>query len=67
MIEEDKYNDFVSLIELARGPKAQKLTSWENDFIDSMSEKIEEFGQDTFMSDKQWLVIERIERKLGIE
>ena len=67
MIEEDKYKDFVSLIELARGPKASKLTSWENDFIDSMGEKIEEFGQDTFMSEKQWKVIERLERKLGIE
>ena len=67
MIEEDKYKDFVSLIEFARGSKAPKLTSWENDFIDSMSEKIEEFGQDVFMSEKQWKIIERIETKLGIE
>ena len=67
MIEEDKYKDFVSLIEFARGAKASKLTSWEKDFIDSMSEKIEEFGQDVFMSEKQWKIIERIETKLGIE
>lgn len=67
MIEEDKYNNLISLIDLARGSKAQKLSSWENDFIDSISERVEEFGQDVFMSDKQWNVIERIEKKLGIE
>lgn len=66
MIEEDKYNNLISLIDLVRGFKAQKLSSWENDFMDSISERVEEYGHDVFMSDKQWLIIEKIERKLGI-
>ena len=66
-ISQERYDNLISLIDLSRGSGAQKLSSWETDFMDSISERAEEFGQDIFMSDKQWAVIERIEKKLGIE
>lgn len=66
-ISEEEYSNLLSLVDLAKGSGASKLSSWENDFITSMGERAADFGQTMFMSDKQRAVIKRIEEKLGIE
>jgi hypothetical protein len=43
-----------------------ELTEWEQEFLESLSERIEQYGDRTRISVKQWAVIERIEGKLGI-
>lgn len=40
------------------------LTEWEQQFVDDMTEKLEEFGEDLVVSDKQWEILNRIEMKV---
>jgi DNA polymerase III subunit epsilon len=40
------------------------LSDWEQDFVTDLAAKVSQYGDKTFMSDKQWGVLERIERKV---
>ena len=42
-----------------------KLTDWEADFCDSIAQKIEQYGERTFLSERQMEIVERIQRKLS--
>lgn len=42
------------------------LTDWEQGFLESLSDRIEQYGDRTRISEKQWAIIERIEGKLGL-
>lgn len=39
------------------------LSEWEQQFIDDMTDKYEEYGEDLRLSDKQWEILHRIETK----
>lgn len=42
------------------------LTKWEHDFMGSIIERFEKYGEGTYISAKQWGVIERIAEKLDV-
>lgn len=50
------------LIETAKGA-LDDLSDWEQDFVYDLEAKISQYGDRTYMSDKQWAVLERIEKK----
>ena len=51
--------------ELLAEAQEADLSDWEQDFLESLEERIDEWGERTFISIKQWEVIERIEEKLN--
>lgn len=42
-----------------------KLTDWEQEFCDSIATKIEQFGERTYLSERQMEIVDRIQRKLS--
>jgi hypothetical protein len=42
----------------------ERLTDWEHNFLSSISERIEKYEEDTFLSAKQLEVIEKISKKI---
>jgi hypothetical protein len=40
------------------------VTKWERDFMDSQRERLEQYGERTRISDKQWAIIDRIYDKV---
>lgn len=40
------------------------LTEWEQNFLISIEERYKEYGQWTLVSDKQWVVLDRIYDKV---
>jgi hypothetical protein len=42
-----------------------RINAWEEEFLASLAEKITEWGERTYISERQWAVIERIEEKLA--
>ena len=42
-----------------------KLTAWEQEFCDSIAEKIEQYGERTFLNARQMEIVDRIQRKLS--
>lgn len=40
------------------------LTSWENAFIDDMRARFTQYGERTHVSDRQWGILNRIEKKI---
>lgn len=64
-------NDILSSEELAQiteimndAETSARLNDWENEFCDSIRERILEYGVRARISAKQWEVIDRIEKKL---
>ena len=51
--------------ELLADAEHADLSAWEQGFLESLEERIGEWGKRTFISIKQWEVIERIEEKLN--
>lgn len=41
-----------------------RLSNWEQEFLDSMRDRVERYGVNVLVSDKQWAVIERIQAKI---
>lgn len=42
----------------------ESLTEWEQQFVEDMIDKLEEYGEDLVVSDKQWEILNRIEMKV---
>lgn len=40
------------------------LSQWEKDFLSDFEKKLDQYGDRTRISDKQWVIIERIEGKV---
>lgn len=57
---------FVRLKELIglANDNAGRLSDFERDFVLDLEEKVEKYGDRTYMSDKQWKILERIEEKV---
>ncbi len=45
------------------GDAEEKLSEWENEFIDDLTERREQYGDAMNVSDKMWDVLERIHEK----
>lgn len=43
---------------------AADVTKWERDFMDGLEEKVNLYGSRTFVSDKQWAIVDRIYDKV---
>jgi hypothetical protein len=41
-----------------------RLTAWEDQFVADLKERFDQYGGDTYISDKQWAILERIESKV---
>ena len=48
----------------ADAEETTRLSQWEEEFIDSLRERVLQYGRRTMISDKQWEILERIEDKL---
>jgi hypothetical protein len=46
---------------------SEELTQWENDFVSDVVNRLEEHGERLLFSPKQWEVVFRIRKKLGME
>lgn len=44
----------------------EKLTPWEQSFVDDVTKRLEQYGAALVMSPKQWEIIERLRSKLGL-
>ncbi len=40
------------------------ITAWERDFVESFRERLEEYGERTRVSEKQWAILDRIYDKV---
>jgi hypothetical protein len=49
---------------VADAERSTHISDWEENFIASMHEKLDEEGDSFELSDKQWAVLERIEQKV---
>lgn len=49
---------------LADSETCELLTEWEQKFCADMAERVDRFAEATRMSEKQWDVFERIEKKM---
>lgn len=59
-LEEYRRADWI----LAKAQMAEdRLTEWERQFVDDMTERVAARGQGLTLSDKQWDILERISRK----
>lgn len=44
-----------------------KMTEWETAFMKSQKERYDQYGLDTRVSPKQWNVIHKVGKKLGLD
>jgi hypothetical protein len=44
-----------------------RLTKWEQDFIEDLSNRLDEYGPKMYLSEKQWEIIQRIMQKCDVE
>ena len=42
-----------------------ELTDWEVSFVEGLMAKFERYGAELFMSEKQWAIIERLDKKMN--
>jgi len=62
---EDQVNYLVKLFEACEA-QHDKITKWETDFVDDQKERWEKYGADIRVSDKQWNVLNKIAKKVGL-
>lgn len=41
-----------------------RLSAWEDEFVASLLERLEQYGSKTFISEKQWAILDRLEEKI---
>ena len=58
----DEHDRVVELLHDAES--TTRLSDWENEFLDSLRDRVVRYGADTVVSEKQWAVLKRIEAKL---
>lgn len=57
--------DFYELCELAE-TYSDRVNDWEANFLTSVKERVDKYGEDTQMSEKQLETIEKISRKVYV-
>ena len=58
----DQHDHVVELLYDAEA--TTRLSEWENEFMDSLRDRVVRYGADALVSEKQWAVLKRIEAKL---
>jgi hypothetical protein len=61
-----KIFDRAQVVLSAAVDRGSELTEFENDFISGLVEKLEQYGLDSFLSDKQMAILARIAAKLEV-
>jgi hypothetical protein len=61
-VDEDQHAELVELLRDAR--MCARLTAFETDFLESIEERLAQYGTRLRVSAKQWAVIKRIEGKV---
>lgn len=59
-------DDFGRLRRALEAAESERLRPFEEEFFASMRERVERYGKGTFVSPKQWAVIERFEERIGL-
>lgn len=65
MLSPDEYDELVDLLHVGRDDD-DRLTDWECEFLDTLRDRVAQYGVDVFVSDRQWEVIERLRVKLRL-
>jgi hypothetical protein len=60
-------HEFVMTTINAFKEASQRVSPWEEGFMQDMAIRVEKYGVDTYISAKQWAVVEKIAKKLDIE
>lgn len=63
MITEEQLDLIQQVIEGVREDDSA-LNDWEREFMKSVTERVEKYGQKTYMSEKQMAVVQRVYDKL---
>ena len=58
--------DFGRLRRALEAAERERLQPFEEEFFASMRERVEKWGASTFVSPRQWAVIERFEERVGL-
>jgi hypothetical protein len=60
--------DYDRVVELCKdaveAAQMGRLTKWEEQFIEDIDGRLAEYGKNTRLSEKQWEVIDRLEKKV---
>jgi hypothetical protein len=65
LIPPGDYNRVLELCkDVADEAHMGRLTAWEEQFIEDISARLAEYGRSTRLSEKQWDIIDRLERKV---
>jgi hypothetical protein len=66
MNDDEKLGDELGRVQeiLADAETTTRLSDWEQNFLDTLRERVLKYGDSTLVTPKQWTVIRRIEEKL---
>jgi DNA polymerase-3 subunit epsilon len=59
------HDDFVKIVEAATNGGTGELSDFERSFVADMKTKLDKYGERSLLSDKQWVILERIKEKVG--
>lgn len=59
-----QHENLVTTLKLAQA-NPDKLTPWDQEFIDSLSDRLGKYGRDTFLTPRQWEQLNRLQEKLS--
>lgn len=62
---QQQLKDFYELCELAEA-HSDRVNDWEANFLTSVKERVDKYGEDTQMSERQLETIEKISRKVYV-
>jgi hypothetical protein len=58
--------EFIGLIESAFTDSASLCTTWQQDFFESFTEKVEKFGDEAYITDRQLTQLNKMAEIYGI-
>jgi len=59
--------EYLENVVAAFNDDPKHASEWEQSFMGDMSERLDKYGADTYVSAKQWAVITRVAEKYAVE
>lgn len=63
----EREDEYLQNVLAACGERMKELSEWERGFIEDQQKRYDEYGNDIWMSEKQWGVIDRVAEAMGVE
>ncbi|RPJ29583.1 MAG: hypothetical protein EHM33_00515 [Chloroflexi bacterium] len=63
----EQEHEYVNAVVDAFKEAPKRLSAWEEGFMEDMAMRLEKYQVDTYISPKQWGIIEKVAKKLDIE